>query len=106
MKRLSKLSGAAELRGSDVPTLVTFGDPTDPSTARVIRPDEFRNAFGTDVRFGGAFLEMTSDPLTRGISRLPWAGDYQKEILFERRLRATGGGGGGSLMPGTKLKRG
>jgi hypothetical protein len=68
MKRLSKLSGAAELRGSDVPTLVTFGDPTDPSTARVIRPDEFRNAFGTDVRFGGAFLEMTSDPLTRGIS--------------------------------------
>jgi hypothetical protein len=106
MKRLSTLSGSAELKGQDIPTLVTFGDPADPSTARVVRPDELPAIFGPEVRFGGAFLEMTSGPTTSGIAmRLPWVGNYQAETVLERRLRATGMRGGGSLMPGTKLKR-
>ena len=65
MKRLSELSGAAELKGEDIPTLVTFGDLTDPSTARVIGRDELARVFGPDVRFGGAFSGNDARPADR-----------------------------------------
>jgi hypothetical protein len=51
----------AELYGELIPTLVTFSNPADPATARVVRPDEFEMVFGPGYRFKGAWLEMTTD---------------------------------------------
>lgn len=64
-----------------VPTLVTFADLSDPKTARVVRPDEFETVFGPGVRFKRAWIEMTYDPITRGIEKkIPWLNDYQQII--------------------------
>lgn len=66
---LPKLTGTAPLTGNLIPTLVTFTDLNDPKTARVVRPEEFEQVFGPGVRFKRAFVEMTSDPITRGIEK-------------------------------------
>lgn len=104
---LQTLRGSRELTGDDIPTLVTFADPTDPRSARVVGLDQFGRVFGKAVRFKRAWIEMTGEPVTRGIEkRVTWAGNYEAETIFEHRLRETGGGGGGSLTPGSKLRRG
>jgi hypothetical protein len=70
---LPKLAGRAPLPGNLMPTLVTFTDPTDSKSAREIGFTEFESVFGPDVHFKGAWIEMTKDPVTRGIDkRLPW----------------------------------
>jgi hypothetical protein len=66
------LQGSRDLE-SKLPILVTFADLNDPTTARVVRPDAFEQVFGPGVRFKRAWIEMTGDPVTRGIEqRLPW----------------------------------
>jgi hypothetical protein len=73
IKDLSKLTGTAPLAGDLIPTLVTFTDLNDPKTARVIRPEEFEQAFGPGVRFKRALIEMTNDPVTTRIEeKMPW----------------------------------
>lgn len=63
----------AELRPDQLPMLVTFANLHDPSTARVVQPNEFEQVFGSGVHFHRASIEMTNDPITRGIeSNLPW----------------------------------
>lgn len=65
----SSLQGQWELPMQTLPTLVTFTDLNDPKTARVVRPEEFEAVFGRGVRFKRAFVEMTNDPVTRGIEK-------------------------------------
>ena len=73
IKALAKAQGSVPLTGDLVPTLVTFVPLDDPKTARAVRPDEFPTVFGPGVRFRGARIEMTSDPVTRAIEKkLPW----------------------------------
>ncbi len=71
-----ELRGAVELRPPLVPTLVSFADPLDPATVRVVRRWEFEEAFGPGVRFRRATLEAVpaSVPVTDGIieRHLPW----------------------------------
>lgn len=80
------LGTKVQLHGSLIPTLVTFLDPRDPSTARVVPPDNFTQTFGEGVRLRDAILEivspgiwpltlvgLTGEPITRGIeTRLPF----------------------------------
>lgn len=72
----TELRGVVELKPPLVPTLVAFADPLDPSTVRVVRPEEFEAVFGPGFRFRRATLEVvpTSVPVTRGVieRRLPW----------------------------------
>jgi hypothetical protein len=57
---------------SRLPTLVTFTDLNDPKAVRVVQPEEFEQVFGPGVRFKRVWVEMTSDPVTRGIeSKMP-----------------------------------
>jgi len=118
------LQGQWDLPEQALPTLVTFADLNDPKTARVVGSAEFEQVFGPGVRFKRAFVEMVpagtwpfnmlgwprdwaGEPVTRGIEkRVTWIGNYEAETTFERRLRETGGGGGGVLMPGRNLRRG
>jgi len=55
-----------------VPTLVILPDVNSPTTAQVVRPDEFETVFGPGVRFRRAWVEMTRDPITAELEqRLP-----------------------------------
>jgi hypothetical protein len=70
---LSVLRGRWELEGNNLPTLVTFSDPTDPATLQLVRPDQLEQTFGPGVHWRGVFVEMTTDAVTRSIeSKLPW----------------------------------
>jgi len=71
-----ELRGVMELRPPLIPTLVTFADPLDPATVRVVLPGEIEQVFGLGFRFQRATLEMVAArvPVTNGIieQRLPW----------------------------------
>ena len=74
-----QLRGVVELKPPLIPTLVTFADPLDPSTVRVVQPGEFEAVFGPGFRFRRATLEMVPTgrqgvPVTGGIieQHLPW----------------------------------
>lgn len=95
-------TGAAELKLSDVPTLVTFGNLSDPATARVVQPEAFEQAFGSGFRFRRATVEMVPGgiwplnliglsgvPITRGIeasltSLLAAVSQYNKMVVDPR----------------------
>jgi hypothetical protein len=70
---LPALRGNWELTGKDIPTLVTFSNPGDPETLRLIRTDQLEQTFGPGVHWRGIFVEMTTDAVTHSIeSKLPW----------------------------------
>jgi hypothetical protein len=86
--------GPVELKPPLIPTLVTFADPADPRSARVIYAtlvqearsgsaaargepgiavDRFGEMFGSGVRLKRAWIETTDESITSGIEHhLPW----------------------------------
>lgn len=105
-RNLSHRSGTRDLSRDLMPTLVTFSDVKDPTTAHVVAPGEFEAVFGPGYRFKRVWVEMTTDPVTTGLRAIiPWIDNYEAEKAFEQRLRETGGPGAGSRMPGMNLSR-
>jgi hypothetical protein len=77
-KTIAKARGHASLNGDLLPILVTFADPKNPKTARVLKVGDFHLVFGQGVRFRDARIELTADPVTRGITqKLPWLVDFK-----------------------------
>jgi len=80
-RTIDRQDKVAELRADQLPLLVTFTDLDDPKGARVVPPNNLPRAFGPfgpGVRLMRAWIEMTSDPLTRGIERkLPRLKDFK-----------------------------
>jgi hypothetical protein len=75
----------ADLPQKLIPTLITFADLSDPKTARVLQPYEFEQVFGSNVHFKSAWVEVTADPVTRGIEKkLPWLARMKAEGLGSR----------------------
>lgn len=73
LAQVPNLRGKWRLDGNDRPTLVTFSDPADRATARTVKPNEFDQVFGKNVRWRGATVEVTTDSISWGIeSHLPW----------------------------------
>lgn len=71
-QRLAHTSESRPLEGKDIPTLVTFSDLSDPKTARVVDAYRLDAVFGSGVRFRRAWIQMTREPVTRGIEeKLP-----------------------------------
>ena len=104
---LAQLRGSQNLLEKNMPTLVTFADLTDPKSARIVQPLEFRKTFGPGVQFKRVGVELTDDAVTSGIEgKIPWIGNYAIEMEFERTLRASEHGQGPSMTPGMNLKRG
>ncbi|EPR43815.1 hypothetical protein dsx2_0039 [Desulfovibrio sp. X2] len=83
-------TGQAELYGEFLPTLVTFTNPGDPDSVRVVLPGTLAAVLGPGYRFRRAWLEMTHDGPTSGIleKKLPWIGDPEEEEIAEHRLDA------------------
>jgi hypothetical protein len=102
----STLTGRWDLPEKDMPAFVTFQNLADPTTARIVRPDEFDQIFGPQVRLSGVVIQMTKDPVTQTIQKIfPWIGNYLVETEFERTLRKAERGGGPAMTPGMNLRR-
>jgi hypothetical protein len=71
---IKTLSGTRTLVLDHLPSLVTFDNIRDPSTAVFVDPHDVQHSLGNDVTFVGATLEVGSkEPVTTGIERiLPW----------------------------------
>jgi hypothetical protein len=92
---IAGMTGQRELPRSLMPTLVTFSDLSDPRSAKVVYAtetyeirnakggfermgrrvavDAFEETFGEGVRLRRAWIELTNDPVTRGIeAKLLW----------------------------------
>lgn len=105
--QLGTLRGSRELIGKFMPTLITFADLNDPKSARAVRPNQFEQVFGPDVHFKRAWIEMTSDPVTRGIEKkLPWWGRLGRPAEEAYRAWLKGKTAGPSVEPETLFKRG
>jgi hypothetical protein len=73
LMKYSELRGRWDLPDGLLPNLVTFTNINDPKTARMVKPSEFEQVFGSDVHFKRVEIEMTTDPVTRGIfQKLQW----------------------------------
>ncbi len=69
----NELKGRGTLPPEYVPTFVTFINPNDPKTARIVPLDALEKVIRPGVRFRRAFIETTKDPVTRTLSaKLPW----------------------------------
>jgi len=107
LAKLETVRGRRDLAGRFMPTLVTFYDPNDPASARVVRPNQFEEVFGPDVHFKGAWIEMTNEPVTRRIDKeLPWWGRRGRPAAEAYLAWRTRNSGGGSIEPETRFRRG
>ena len=67
-----------EIPFGSLPTLVTFKDINDPSSVKVIQPDQFETDFGASYRFINAKIESTTDVPSHNIEQvLPWWNSYK-----------------------------
>ena len=74
LAKLPKLHGTREIFPSYPPAFVTFKNLDDPSSARVVNPETFESEFGRNVRLNRVWIEMTNEPVTKGLveKKLPW----------------------------------
>jgi hypothetical protein len=62
-----------ELPLKNLPVLVRFRDPNDPTSVELVDRLNLAASFGPGVTLKRAFIEITDDPITKGIeARLPW----------------------------------
>ena len=86
---MNRMTGAVPVKGAIMPVLVTFTDPGDPGTARVVPSDDLEAVLGKGFRLQGISAEAVpnglwpldfggplGEPVTRGIeAKLPWLKD-------------------------------
>ena len=84
--QMSRATGTVPVKGEVIPVLVSFADPADPATARVVPSDGSEAVLGKGIRLRGITAEVVpngvwpldfggplGDPVTRGIeTKLPW----------------------------------
>jgi hypothetical protein len=103
--QMSQMTGTVPVKGEVIPVLVSFTDPADPGTARVVSPEGVEAVLGKGIRLRTISAEVVpngvwpldfggplGDPVTRGIeARLPWlngAGNAAGRALQAAGLRA------------------
>jgi hypothetical protein len=68
-----KLRGKRDLSSDNLPRFLWFSNPQDPATAQIIPAQDFQSVLSPSVRFAGASVEITNDPLVIDIrDKLPW----------------------------------
>lgn len=81
----------AELPSHLLPTIVTFSDLNDPRSIEVIDPYALEQTFGPGYRFKGAWIEMTTDRVTRTlVTKLAWLAQDGAALLAWYKLRSSG----------------
>src|ERR1700761_3743804 len=83
---MGKMSGQVAVTGALIPILLTFADPENPGSAKLVAPDDPEAAGGKGYRLQGITAEVVpngwwpiyfggprGEPVTRGITaKLPW----------------------------------
>jgi hypothetical protein len=83
---INRQTGIVPVQGDLIPVLVSFGDPKDPHTARLVAPDHAEAVLGEGYAIRGLTAEVVpngfwpidfggvlGEPVTRGIeAKLPW----------------------------------
>jgi hypothetical protein len=83
---MSRQTGTVPVKGELIPVLVTFADPANPASAKVVVPDNAEAVLGTGSRIQGISAEVVpngywpldfggalGEPVTRQIeAKLPW----------------------------------
>ena len=78
IKRLSRLRGPRTLTVNDLPDLVTFADVNVPSSVLRVDPHDLPAALERNVRWHWISIEVTNEPVTRGIEKkLSWLKSWQ-----------------------------
>jgi hypothetical protein len=63
---------------ADLPDLVTFGDVNNPKSVMLVDPNNLGATLGQGVSWRSMTLQVTDEPLTKGIDEhLPWVRGYQ-----------------------------
>ncbi|XSC46556.1 hypothetical protein ACF1BQ_012575 [Bradyrhizobium sp. RDT10] len=105
---MSRLTGTVPVKGELIPALVTFGDPANPDTARVVAPDDAESVLGKGYRLQGVSVEVVpngywpldfggvlGEPVTRGIqAKLPWLTGADNSAATALRAAGLPGGDG------------
>ncbi len=87
------LEGKKELSFDKIPMLVRFRDIKDPKSVELVNPNDLEESFGKGVKLVSATLEMTGEPVTKGVEKkLPWL-----EIIDGGYLDGQFAGGGPEL---------
>ncbi len=108
---MSRMTGPVPVQGALIPVLVTFADPGDPATARVVPPDGTEAALGKGFHLRGISTEVVpngfwpldfsgpfGEPVTRGIeAKLPWWS--RPDDPARKALQAAGLQGGEAIDP-------
>lgn len=91
-KQLPSLKGQAELVGRLRPYLISFVDPNEPASARVVAPDAFPEVFGKEVALKRIYVEMTDEPPSQGalVKRLPWVANWESTRAAWMAIRGRG----------------
>ena len=74
--------GVAKERAQYLPYMVRFRDPADPKSVEQVDPVDLAKTFGPGCRLKSLTVQVTDDPMTRGIEkRLGWLGEFPEPRL-------------------------
>jgi hypothetical protein len=86
LPRLARMRGPRKISPTNLPDLMTFADVNDPNSVIEVDPNELQATLGPNVTWHEITLEMTDEPVTRGIrTKLPWLAAY-----FDKNLSLDG----------------
>ena len=63
------MHASAELVPEEIPMLVRFRDIDDPKSVEEVDPEDLAKSFGPGVKLARVTIEMTRDPVTKGIKK-------------------------------------
>ncbi|MGY3489072.1 hypothetical protein ACVW1C_006955 [Bradyrhizobium sp. USDA 4011] len=73
LDEVKRLKPKADISLKQLPVLVGFSDPNNPTSMSLVDPSNLAGAFGPGVKLKTATVEITDDPVTHSIEgHLPW----------------------------------
>ena len=90
LQALATKSGRVQVPHRGIPSFVVFSDPRMPSTAKLVFEEDFPRVLGPGVRLRGVSLELTKEPITRGVvQKIPAVASVlsRKSRIEDRRPR-------------------
>ena len=77
---IHKQTGKRRLKDDQLPEFIWLPNPQDPTSASIVQPEKFSEEIGNDVRFAGAYVEITTErPDNSLYEKLPWLASIKKE---------------------------
>lgn len=82
-KKLDGNTASALVPSKYYPIMVTFDDPSDPSSVRLVDPSNLEASFGPGVTLQSVEMSLTEDPVTFGAvdAVLTWLSEYKRGAL-------------------------